>query len=157
MNTKKLLIDGDFILWKTVPNISPTATEKMYNVSFEKTLQETLDLVDWYIEEKIFKPTDSRSYIAFLGGDKNFRKDLNSQYKINRIDKEFPNYFKEAKQYLIDKWNFIKVDDIEAEDAVGICLTEYPDSIVVREDHDLDQLPGLHYNPTKEIFTEIKI
>ena len=140
-----ILIDGDFILWKIVPTMKD---------SKDKTLEETLTLLDWYLENKIFTPTNAESYIGFLGGKGNFRKNLTDSYKANRT-REYPNFFNETKQYMVDKWKFIKVDNIEAEDAVGITLTKYPNSTIVCEDHDLLQLPGLQYNPTKEKFLDI--
>lgn len=142
MQENNIIIDGDFILWKVVPTMKD---------SEEKTLEETLELLDWYLENKIFIPTNAKSYIGFLGGKGNFRKDLTDSYKADRTY-DYPKFFNETKQYMIDKWKFIKVDGIEAEDAVGITLNKYPDSIIVCEDHDLLQLPGTQYNPTKEIF-----
>lgn len=147
MQENNIIIDGDFILWKVVPTMKD---------SEDKTLEETLDLLDWYLINKIFIPTNAKSYIGFLGGKGNFRKDITSSYKADRTY-EYPNYFKETKQYMIDKWNFIKVDEIEAEDAVGITLFKYQDSLIVCEDHDLLQLPGIQYNPTKAIFLDISI
>jgi len=149
-----ILIDGDFILYKVCPNKVPSETERMYGVTFEKTLQETLDLVDWYLVEKIFKPTNATEYIAFLGGTGNYRYSVDKNYKEGRTTDK-PPYFKEVKEHLVSKWNFTIVDGIESEDAVGITLTSYPDAIIVREDHDLEQLPGVHYNPTKEEFKTI--
>lgn len=142
-----ILIDADHILYKTCPNRVLSETERMYGVQSEKTLQETLDLVDWYLVEKIFKPTNANSYIGFLGGKGNFRMNISKSYKEGRSDIK-PPYFNEAKQHLVDKWGFVLVDEIEAEDAVGICLTKYPEAIIVRVDHDLDQLEGVHFNPT---------
>jgi len=153
--SKILLIDGDFILWKTVPISALSETEKMYGVSNEKSLEDIQEHIDWYLENKIFIPTGCKDYLAFLGGKGNFRKEINTGYKENRKDIEYPDYFSEAKQYLIDKYDFHPIDNIEAEDAIGICIDYFPNNIIVREDHDLNQLPGVHYNPTKEKFKEI--
>jgi hypothetical protein len=79
-----ILVDGDFILYKVCPNKVPSETERMYGVTFEKTLQETLDLVDWYLVEKIFKPTNATEYIAFLGGTGNYRYSVDKNYKEGR-------------------------------------------------------------------------
>jgi len=149
--TNRVLIDADFIAWKICPNKVLTETEIMYGITSEKTLEEVYELVDWYLQEKIFIPTGAISYIGFLGGKGNFRKELDDSYKEGR-SYELPKYFNEAKQYLVDKWGFIKVDGIEAEDSVGICLTKYPDAVIVCEDHDLLQLPGTQYNPSKQIW-----
>ena len=153
----KLLIDSDLILWKILPNKKQTPEEiEKYGDYSQRTFEDICNGLDWFINEKILLPTSATEYIGFLGGYGNFRKEIApTTYKANRVDMEFPRWFSEAKEYLVDKWKFIKVDGIEAEDAVGICLTKYPDSVIVRVDHDLDQLAGLHYNPVKELFTEI--
>ena len=141
------MIDGDFILWKVCPNTVLTETEVMYGVNNVKTLEETLQGIDWYVTEKILKYVNVDGYIGFLGGKGNFRKLLTNSYKEGRSE-DRPPFFQEAKQHLVDKWGFHIVDNIESEDAVGICLTKYPEAIIVRVDHDLDQLEGVHFNPT---------
>lgn len=141
-----LLIDGDFIPWRICPNQVPTETERMYEVSFDKTLEQVLEGLDYYMTEKIFKPAQADSYIGFLGGKGNFRKSLAISYKEGRTE-DRPNFFNEAKQHLVDKWGFVIVDNIESEDAVGICLSKYPEGIIVHTDHDLNQLEGTHFNP----------
>ena len=144
--SKLAIIDGDFICYKVCPNSKKQEEPK--------TLQQTLDLVDWYIEEKIIYPTNIDEYIAYLGGIGNFRYSLTNSYKSNRPTKR-PPFFREVKEYLVGRWNFNIVDGIEAEDAVGITLTKYPDALLIYEDHDLHQLPGFRYNPTKGVFGEI--
>ena len=45
-------------------------------------------------------------------------------------------------------------DNEEADDLIAIAMTENPDSIILSTDKDFDQLPGRHYNPTKqELYT----
>ena len=154
MNRRICLIDGDHIPWKICPNPVLTETEVMYGVNNVKTLEETLRGIDWYVTEKIFKPTNADSYIGFLGGKGNFRKELTESYKEGRSD-DRPPYFNEAKQHLVDKWGFVVVDEIEAEDAVGISLTKYPEGIIIHTDHDLYQLEGTHFNPSKELWEHL--
>lgn len=161
---KLILIDADFILWKTVPNKVLSDEQKKQGIKSEKNLQETFDSVDWYIENKIFIPTEATHYIGFLGGKGNFRKKLTDTYKANRA-REFPKYFNLAKQYLIEEYGFVESHGFEAEDYVNFIhnkiITEpenhiFGDNVtIVREDHDLDQIAGLHYNPTKNEFKPI--
>ena len=153
----RILIDSDFILYRILPNKKQTPEEiEKYGDYSQRTFEEICNGLDWFINDKILIPTQATEYIGFLGGYGNFRKEIApTTYKANRVDMELPKWFSEAKDYLVDKWKFIKVDGIEAEDAVGITLTKYPDSIIVRVDHDLDQLAGTHYNPIKEQFDEI--
>ena len=143
---KLILIDADLILWRCVPNKVLSKAEIDEGIVSEKTLEQTLDLIDWYVTEKIFKPTLADNYIGFLGGVGNFRYSVDPLYKVGRTS-ERPQFFTEAKNHLIDKWRFVMVNGIEAEDAVGICLTQYPEAIIVGTDHDLNQLEGTHYNP----------
>lgn len=161
LNKRIIIIDGDSILFRVVPEKVLSETEKMYGVSNERTLEQICLDMDEYLLNKIFIPTQAEFYIGFLGGIGNFRKEISTEYKANRIDKEFPKYFKEVKQYLIDKWKFEVVDNIEAEDAVGIITSKEEfkvdlwDIIIVRTDHDLDQLPGIHFNFVKNEWKEI--
>ena len=155
----RILIDSDFCLWRVLPNKKQTPAEiEKYGDYSQRTFEDICNGLDWFINDKILIPTKATEYIGFLGGYGNFRKEIApTTYKANRVDMELPRWFSEAKQYLVDKWKFITVDGIEAEDAVGITLTKYPDSIIVRVDHDLDQLAGIHYNPVKEEFKEINL
>jgi len=161
---KLILIDADFILWKTVPNKVLSETEFMYGIKSKKSLEETLNLIDEYLKEKILIPTKATHYIAFLGGNKNFRKFLAEDYKQGRSS-EKPKYFNLAKEYLIEKYNFIKINNAEAEDYVNYFHNKFitepnnhifgKEILIVREDHDLNQIAGKHYNPTKKEFSII--
>ena len=152
--SRLILIDADLILWRCVPNKVLSKAEIAEGVISEKTLEQTLDLIDWYVTEKIFKPTLADNYIGFLGGVGNFRYDVLSSYKFGRpLDK--PQFFTEAKNHLIDKWKFVMVNGIEAEDAVGLTLTKYFDAIIVGTDHDLNQLEGTHFNPVTGVWKTI--
>jgi 5'-3' exonuclease len=93
-------------------------------------------------------------YIGFLGGNGSFRKDIEPTYKEGR--KPRPDHYPELKQYAIDHHNFIVVNDIETDDALGICNKHigYP-FVICSIDKDLLQLPGTHYNIDKKVFTEI--
>lgn len=164
IKNKLILIDADFILWKTVPNKVLSDEQREQGIKSEKNLQETLESVDWYIKNKIFIPTEAIHYIGCIGGRGNFRKKLANTYKANRA-REFPKYFNLAKQYLIEEYGFVESHGFEAEDYVNFIhnriITEpenhiFGDNvIIVREDHDLDQIAGMHYNPTKDEFIAI--
>lgn len=143
---KLLLIDGDFIPWRICPNTVGS--------DLPKTLEQVLEGIDFYMNERILTPTIPDYYLGFLGGKGNFRMSLTPTYKEGRPS-ERPPFFKEAKQHLVDKWGFVVVNEIEAEDAVGISLTKYPEGCIVGTDHDLKQLEGIHYNPVKDLLEPI--
>lgn len=156
--SKVCLIDGGMLLWKTVPNRVLTETELMY-MSPEKTLQETYDLIDWYITEKIFKPVNPDYFIGFVDGSRanNFRTQVSDSYKSNRIGKELPKYFKEAKEYLQTKWNFCMPEGIEVDDALLITENRLKNDyqvIIACQDKDILNTEGVRYNPVKDEWIE---
>ena len=82
-------------------------------------------------------------YDLYLTGKNNFRKKVASYYKAHRPT-EKPRYFSDLRSYLVDEWGAIVVDEIEADDAIGIRHCEH--TIVVSIDKDLKTLSGWNYN-----------
>jgi len=85
-------------------------------------------------------------------GHGNFRKELYENYKGNR--KNQPPEIKEAltygHNYMVDKYNAVMANDMEADDLVSIwaseCRDDARDYVVVGIDKDLLQIPGWHLN-----------
>ena len=154
------LIDGDFIAWKITPNKKQTPEQiAEYGNQTLRTFDDICREIDEYFIQKVLIPTRADYYLGFLGTDTNFRKSICEDYKALRSI-ERPKYFREANLYLRDKWGFHFVEDMEAEDAVGICIDLLPkdlEYVIVGQDHDLDQLPGLHFNPVREEWNDISV
>lgn len=95
-------------------------------------------------------------YKSYLTGKHNFREQLATikPYKGNRDPNAKPKYYAELKEYLIDHWKSIVIDDMEADDAVGIEQYAHKDqsTCIVSIDKDLDTIPGWHYNWVKGLF-----
>lgn len=87
-------------------------------------------------------------------GSKTFRHRIATTrpYKGNRKKEHRPTYEKELRDYLIGKWQTTVADDEEADDLLAIKATAAgPDeAIIITIDKDLDQVPGLKYNFTKD-------
>lgn len=82
-----------------------------------------------------------------LSSDTCFRNDILPEYKGNR-DNPRPDGLAECKAYLVDKWDAECVTGLEADDLLGIWMTE-PDSLGVNAicmsiDKDMYQIPGVH-------------
>lgn len=109
--------------------------------------------------------------IFYLTGTKhdNYRYKLAKikPYKSDRLTK--PKYYDEIRQMFIDEYKANVVDNIEADDAVGILLYQeyetvrrlcgemnlpsYCHSICASIDKDLNNVPGWHYNyDTQELY-----
>ena len=92
---------------------------------------------------QLIEETNATSYRAFLSGDKNFRKEIDPEYKANRKDQEPPIWLQHCREFLITEWKAEVQDGIEADDALGI--NQSADTTIVSLDKDLLQVPGNHY------------
>ncbi len=93
--------------------------------------------------ERILNATSSDSFSVYLSGDSNFRYVVNPQYKAHRKDKPKPTWLNDCKQYLVEHWNAVVMDGIEADDGMGIAQRH--DTIICSLDKDMLQVPGSHY------------
>lgn len=99
--------------------------------------------------KKLLNEKEFTHFIGFLDGGKNFRYYVYPDYKANRKDKEKPLALEYIQNYLIEKFKFIKVTGIEADDAVTITHKNYvdrytKDTYIISADKDLRQKPGKH-------------
>jgi 5'-3' exonuclease len=141
---KVCLIDGDIIL---------------YNVAWGNEKEEFAWNVKYSVYQTILSilaKTQTSSYIAYITGSNNFRKqiDLPRRYKANRKT-EKPKWFKFVKETLINELGFIVVDNIEADDAISLCSKSLEDFVICTIDKDLMQIPGQHYNFITDTFVNV--
>lgn len=113
---------------------------------YEKTEEQIKESVD-YLMGKIFTETNCDGWIAFVKGKNttNARKSINPLYKDNR-NKESPKWWEFTKQYFIDKYKAIEVNDMEVDDIVNITRLSIPNSFITALDKDLLHLEGVHFN-----------
>lgn len=124
-----------------------------YRAKNEEDITTVLNNVDEFVRF-ILNNTSCTHYIGFLGGSKCFRYDIavTKPYKGNRGPS--PDWYIKwggvIKAHLRDKWKFIVVNNIEADDAVSIAAYELRfldiNHIIVGADKDLLQIEGNHYN-----------
>lgn len=124
-----------------------------YRAKDEENADKVLNNVDEFVR-LILNNTSCTHYIGFLGGSKCFRYDIavTKPYKGNRP--ESPEWYIKwggvIKAHLRDKWKFVVVNNIEADDAVSIAAHELRfldiNHIIVGADKDLLQIEGNHYN-----------
>lgn len=89
---------------------------------------------------------------VFLTGKNNFREEIavTAEYKGTRPDRK-PVHYDAIRSYLINTHKAKIVDNIEADDAIGIesQLHESEKVIIASLDKDLDTVPGWHFNWVK--------
>lgn len=93
--------------------------------------------------------------LLYLTGSGNFREHIATlkPYKGNRDPTHKPKYYREVKDYMIERLGAIVVHGKEADDAMATEQMNNPDdsTIIVTIDKDLNQVPGHHYNPNKDL------
>ena len=113
--------------------------------------------------DEVMADIEGKSFMAdqmvAVKGKGNFRKDLYPDYKGNRnrdYEPEHAAALNYGHQYMIDKYNAVMADGMEADDLV--CIWAYEareaeeDFLIAGIDKDLKQIPGHHYNFNKQEF-----
>jgi DNA polymerase-1 len=86
--------------------------------------------------------------IIALSDRKNFRKELNPEYKANRANTRKPMGLGVAQDFFKTKYLAVIWPTLEADDVLGIMATQSfdEDTIIVSDDKDLQTIAGYHYN-----------
>ena len=138
----KLLIDADYLIY-AIGFTCEDASER----TAKNRLVETL-------ENLVYVHLKADSYEAFLTGKGNFRYDIAKTvpYKGNRKDTAKPPYYQELRDHMVKRLGAVVVEGQEADDEVAIRMTKEPDTYtLVGVDKDLLQIPGWHFNPSKDL------
>jgi hypothetical protein len=142
------LVDSDILVYR-VGSVTNEDTES-YALSKVDAFIENLFLLDL---PEIFE------WELHLTGKGNFRHDVavTQPYKGNRKDKAKPVHYEAIRKHMVDKWDAIVTDGMEADDKLAIRQHELTEefkhkdnSVIVTLDKDLDQVIGWHYNFVKK-------
>jgi len=144
----RVLLDGDIIAWKC----AAMAGE---------------DRELWLLRHQIINMTEGwalsaadedADILVCLSKDKCFRYGIYPDYKKSRKDKPRPAMLSDAFDILRYEFYTEEIDGLEGDDLLGIRGTEpdYDSNIIVTIDKDLLQIPGLHHNPDKDDFREVR-
>jgi 5'-3' exonuclease len=134
------LLDGDICSYRAAASCEPTKI---------KPGLEQLEVAILRVDElvtRILYETSAEQYTLYIGGDNNFRYNVDPNYKANRRDKPKPTYLQDVRAYLVSNWSAKLVNDIEADDALGLDQTSMEDTVICSIDKDLLMIPGKHYN-----------
>ena len=141
MFTDIALIDADSIYFRMA-----MVTQKKNEIrqGIDRTMEQTK------------RNTGCDACLVAVKGKGNFRNDIYDKYKANR--KPLEDHIKEALNYginyMVDKYDAVHADGMEADDLVAIWAAERRDDAgdytIVGIDKDLLQIPGWHYNFVKK-------
>ena len=140
----KLLIDADYIVYKSC---AAAETEIDFGEDLIVVTSNFSDVMKNINREldKIKKEFFDSTLILFFSHHTNFRKKLFPNYKGHRNRKK-PCGYKRAIKALELEYEVIVMEELEADDALGIYATAHPGNVIVSPDKDMKQIPGQLYN-----------
>lgn len=151
----KALIDADILLYR-VGYTTENEPEAIAQFRMEELIH------------RILENTKADCYAFYLSAGRldTFRAKLNPSYKATRTQPK-PLHYQFLKDYLIDVWGAEVAVDEEADDLLGkaqieglrelkgMCPLAEDETIICSIDKDLLQIPGMHYNFVKDVFTVV--
>ena len=150
-----LLIDADPIVYRAA---SSSETELDFNAEttvvigdFKRGQQIVKQLV-----RELMSKLDSSDVRLFYTSSTNFRKEVDENYKGNRIKRK-PAGYRKLKEWAKSIYPSYEREGLEADDLLGIAVTagKYEDFILCSPDKDLQQFPVRIYN-NKELFQQTR-
>ena len=154
-SSKVAVIDADILLYKACR----VAEEEVNWGDDQWVLWSDLNRVKTIIDDQIdliVEEMDADRSILCFSDKKNYRKEINPEYKANRKGGRKPLCFTAALQYCKDTYPCKQFPNLEADDVIGIIATTENEHtyVIVSEDKDLLTVPGLHWDlKTKEIYS----
>ena len=139
-----LLVDGDIVAYRA-------ATANEHPIDWGDglwTLHSFADEVYRYAEDMIdnlVKEAGCSNALVLLSVGTCFRKSIDPEYKANRIGKRKPVCLPEVRRMMLENMKTHTVDQLEADDLIGIYATKSPDNYIIwSPDKDLRQIAGKH-------------
>ena len=141
----KLLCDADFIVYKCCAAAESEIDFGDDVILVTSTFKDAYSCVKRELNKIANKFGSFDEMILFFSDSKNFRKDIQADYKGHRNRKK-PCGYKRVINKLMDEYPVIKMPTLEADDAMGIFATKHTGNIIVSPDKDMKQIPGMLWN-----------
>lgn len=135
------IIDLDIVLYRCLFAVQGAGGDYYRQL---KSCENTIE----YILDKL----QPEEFELVASGGKNFRLEIDENYKANRKDMRRPVYLYDSRKYFEKYWNAVVTNGVEADDYIASVYT--PEDVIVSIDKDFMQLPATIFNWVKnEIFT----
>jgi 5'-3' exonuclease len=157
MKKKKLLIDGDILIYKiaTQNEVDTHWGDGIWTLHCdEKTCKAEVDATI----EDLGSNFEADDYIVALTDKNNFRKDVLPSYKDNRKQRRKPMVLNALRDYVMEKHNGVIYKNLEADDVLGILATEPQTDelrIIVSIDKDMKQIPNANVSKDGQTYEHI--
>ena len=140
----KLLIDADYIVYKSCAAAESEIDFGEDLIVVTSNFSDVMKNIKRELD-KIKKEFFDSTLILFFSHHTNFRKKLYPDYKGHRNRKK-PCGYKRAINALELEYEVIVMEELEADDALGIYATANPGNVIVSPDKDMRQIPGKLYD-----------
>ena len=154
MKTSRLLIDGDILTYRTCWACQTQVQWEDDIVTTATNLKEVKAQADATIARWQEQLGVKQIIICFSPkGGKYFRHNILESYKGTRKASQKPMGYHSLVEYLKDKYSYLQVPMLEADDTLGILATngECSRNIIVSVDKDMLTIPCEYYNMDKEV------
>ena len=141
----KLLIDCDFVVYKCCAAAESEIDFGDDVIIVTSTFKDAYSCVKRELNRIANKFGSFDEMILFFSDSKNFRKDIQADYKGHRNRKKPCGYRRVIKK-LTEEYSVIRMPTLEADDAMGIYATKNTGNIIVSPDKDMKQIPGMLWN-----------
>ena len=146
----KALIDGDIIAYRV--GFACQKKDKETGLVTADPKPYALHSTKLYVNQ-IIDDCGCNSYTIYLTPKTTFRNKVRDDYKANRKGIDKPVHIKAIRDYLVNIYKAKVVDNIEADDALG--LKQDSDTMICSIDKDLLMCEGNHYNFVKKEFKQV--
>ena len=141
----KLLIDCDFVVYKCCAAAEAEIDFGDDVIVVTSSFKEAYSCVKRELKRIANKFGSFDEMILFFSDSKNFRKDIQKNYKGHRNRKK-PCAYRRVINKLSEEYSVIKMPTLEADDSMGIYATKHTGNIIVSPDKDMKQIPGMLWN-----------
>lgn len=145
-----VLVDADSLLWSSCYKAKEQEEDTGYHTIEDAILK--FDEVFMNIINRIEETYEIDKVMTFACARGNFRKQISTTYKANRVDREIPPILNELQDYVIHKYEVKRGYGVETDDLVAIYWTNLSNTfgrdqvLIVSIDKDYKQLPCIIYN-----------
>ena len=145
-----LLIDGDVYIYRAAATCEKVINWDDDNYVNYASLSEAKVIFINTMSELLNK-FETKEYTIALSHYKNFRKNINPDYKASRKNKKPPMVYKPLRQWVEQEYNIFCREYLEGDDILGILATSKviirnTNKIIVSLDKDMKTLPCKYHN-----------
>jgi len=139
-----LLVDGDIVAYRAAA-ASETPIhwgEDLWTLHSyaDEAYEYASSMIDGLLEQ-----SKCSTALVLLSDKSNFRKEIDTEYKANRIGQRKPICLREVRERMQANMKTKMVDGLEADDLIGIFATKSPQKYIIwSPDKDLLQIAGKH-------------